>query len=95
VPTPTSAPAPTPHCATLVFEYPDPESASLVARSVRQELGEIAGDRTRATLAREDATVEVTVDADDLVALRAGINTWCTLVEVAESALAVGRSPTE
>ena len=75
-----------PHEATLVFEYPDPESARLVERAVEGELGEIDGDRTRATLAREGANVTVAVFADDLVALRAGLNTWTTLVEVAESA---------
>ncbi|MFC7226096.1 KEOPS complex subunit Pcc1 [Salinirubellus salinus] len=75
-----------PHEATLVFDYPDTESARLVERAVSQELDEIDGDRTRATLVRDGRTVEVRVSADDLVALRAGCNTWCTLVEVAEAA---------
>ncbi len=75
-----------PHEATLVFDYPDPERARLVERAVEGELGEIDDDRTRATLAREGASVTVEVFADDLVALRAGLNTWTTLVEVAESA---------
>jgi KEOPS complex subunit Pcc1 len=75
-----------PHEATLVFDYPDAESARLVERAVSQELDEIDGDRTRAALVRDGRTVEVRVSADDLVALRAGCNTWCTLVEVAETA---------
>ena len=83
--------SPAPHEATLVFDYPDPESARLVERAVSRELGEIDGDRTRATLTREGRTVEVRVAADDLVALRAGVNTWCTLVEVAEAAGGLGR----
>ena len=75
-----------PHEATLVFDYPTPESARLVERAVSQELDEIDGDRTRATLARDGRSLELRVSAADLVALRAGLNTWCTLVEVAESA---------
>jgi KEOPS complex subunit Pcc1 len=75
-----------PHEATLVFDYSSPESARLVERAVAQELDEIDGDRTRATLAREEGALEVRILADDLVALRAGLNTWCTLVEVAERA---------
>lgn len=76
---------PAPHEATLVFDYPDPESARLVERAVEGELDEIDGDRTRASLARTGRSIEIRVSADDLVALRAGLNTWSTLVEVAES----------
>ncbi len=72
------------HTADLVFDYGSAETATLVERSVRQEVGEIEGDRTTASLARDGPELTVHVDADDLVALRAGINTWSTLVEVAE-----------
>ncbi|WP_254543260.1 KEOPS complex subunit Pcc1 [Halomarina pelagica] len=76
--------APPRHDALLEFEYESPDHAALVERCVRQEVGEIEGDRTRAEVGRDGATVAVRIDADDLVALRAGLNTWCTLVEVAE-----------
>jgi KEOPS complex subunit Pcc1 len=72
------------HDATLSFEYDAVERARLVARSVRQEVGEIEGDRTAATVSRDARTVTVAVEADDLVALRAGLNTWASLVSVAE-----------
>ncbi|WP_255197321.1 KEOPS complex subunit Pcc1 [Halorarius litoreus] len=72
------------HTADLVFTYDSVDIASLVERSVRQELGEIDGDRTTASLSLDATELTVHVDADDLVALRAGINTWSTLVEVAE-----------
>ncbi|WP_336361000.1 KEOPS complex subunit Pcc1 [Haladaptatus sp. ZSTT2] len=78
------------HTAILTFEYDDAAYARIVARSVRQELDEIAGNRTSATLAREGATVTIEVSADDLVALRAGCNTWLTLVKTAESLADVG-----
>lgn len=72
------------HDAVLTFSYADRDRARIVERSVGREVGEIAGDRTRTTLDRDGATVEVTVEASDLVALRAGLNTWATLVAVAE-----------
>ncbi|MFB6179451.1 MAG: KEOPS complex subunit Pcc1 [Halorientalis sp.] len=77
------------HDAVFEFEYDDPQQARIVARSVRQEVGQIDGDRTRATIARDGSVVTVTVLADDLVALRAGVNTWLTLVSVAERCGAV------
>lgn len=71
------------HDATLCFEYASVERARIVERSVAQEVGEIDGDRTRATLSRTGPTVTVDLTADDLVALRAGLNTWNSLVGVA------------
>jgi KEOPS complex subunit Pcc1 len=79
-----------PHAAELVFDYESPGRARLLARSVGQEVDEIGGDRTRATVGARGRSLVVDVAAEDLVALRAGINTWSTLVEVAERAAAVG-----
>jgi KEOPS complex subunit Pcc1 len=76
--------ASSPHSLLLECEYSDPARASLIERSVRQEIGEIDGDRTHATINRDGLVVEIQIAADDVVALRAGLNTWCTLIEVAE-----------
>ncbi|UPM43993.1 KEOPS complex subunit Pcc1 [Halocatena salina] len=73
-----------PSTVQLAFEYTDVERAALIERSVRQEVGEIDGGRSRTTIERDNATVELFIEADDLVALRAGLNTWCTLLDVAE-----------
>ena len=73
-----------PHETTLELDYGSERPARLVERSVRPEIGEIDGDRSDAELAREGSTVRITVRAADLVALRAGTNTWLTLVGVAE-----------
>ena len=73
-----------PHDASLRFEYDSPASARVVARAVSQEVGEIEGDRSAATVERDGAAVAVRVVADDLVALRAGLNSWGSLVSVAE-----------
>ncbi|MCT9096072.1 KEOPS complex subunit Pcc1 [Haloarchaeobius sp. HME9146] len=72
------------HATSLEFEYDSDAIAKIVERSVAQEIGEIAGDRSSTTLSRTGDTVTVEVEAADLVALRAGINTWIRLVEVAE-----------
>ena len=75
-----------PHEAVCSFEYADVDSARRVERSLEPEVGDIDGDRSGARVSREGATLAVTVTATDLVALRAGLNTWTTLVAVAETA---------
>lgn len=80
------APEQAPHTAALSFTYATPGRARRVERSVRPELDRIADDRSRASVDRDGATLAVTVVAADLVALRAGTNTWVRLVEVAETA---------
>lgn len=72
------------HDAELSFTFDGDRRARVVAESVRQEVGEIDGDRTTASVDRTGRTVTVAVTASDLVALRAGCNTWSTLVSVAE-----------
>ena len=74
------------HSTELVFDYDSVPIARTVERSVAVEAGDIEGDRSEATVARDGDTLTVTVDATDLTALRAGNNTWLTLVEVAERA---------
>ncbi|ACV12835.1 conserved hypothetical protein [Halorhabdus utahensis DSM 12940] len=72
--------------AVLDFAYDDSDSAALIEGSVAQEIAEIEGDRTRARLDRDGDTLSITIAAADPVALRAGMTTWTTLVEVAERA---------
>jgi len=74
------------HEASLTVAYGDADRARVVERSVRREVGEIDGDRTEARLNRDGATVEDVVAAADLVALRAGLDTWSGLLDVAERA---------
>ncbi|MFT4904017.1 MAG: KEOPS complex subunit Pcc1 [Natronomonas sp.] len=82
------------HTAELLFSYDSPEAAALVATAVSQEVDEIEGNRTTADVTHIDSEVRIDVDADDLVALRAGLNTWSTLVEVAERMVDSGSEPT-
>ena len=74
----------------LRFEYRSPKAAAIVAEAVEQEIGEIEDDRASATLSRRDRELRIDIEARDLVALRAGMNTSGTLVEVAEGVVESG-----
>ena len=72
------------HETVLSFTYPSERRARLVAAALGPEVGEIDDARSAATVDREGDAVRVRVRADDLVALRAGVNSWSRLVAVAE-----------
>ncbi|MDS0220833.1 KEOPS complex Pcc1-like subunit [Haloarcula sp. S1AR25-5A] len=74
-----------PHQTRLAAEYDTADRARAIERSIRPEIDDIEGDRTTARLSRDGQRVEIIVEAADLVALRAGINTWLTLRGVAET----------
>ncbi|WP_266074938.1 KEOPS complex subunit Pcc1 [Haladaptatus caseinilyticus] len=80
------------HDARFDFEYESTERALLIFRSVEQEIGKIDDERSRTTVKMDGCTVVIHVSADDLVALRAAMNTWQTLAGVAERVSAVGDS---
>jgi len=81
-----------PHDLTLTATYDDSATARTVARSLRREVGEIDDDRSRTELRREGLTLTITIDAADVVALRAASNTWLSLLSVAETVIGVGES---
>jgi KEOPS complex subunit Pcc1 len=66
------------------FEYATERRARTVAESIAVEVGEISDERSGATVDREGRVVSIEIGAADLVALRAGTNTWIRLVGVAE-----------
>ena len=79
------------HRAVLRFPYPDQRRARIGHGAIAVEVGDIDDDRSMATVERAGDTVEVTVRAHDLVALRAGVNTWTRLVETAETVAATAQ----
>lgn len=72
------------HEARLSFDYTSSERARRVERAISPEVDDIADDRSRTRVERSDRKVSLVVEAADLVALRAGLNTWLSLVRVAE-----------
>jgi KEOPS complex subunit Pcc1 len=77
------------HKTSFSLEYDTASDAATVTRSLRPEIGDIEGERTAATLSRVENVVKIDIGAADLVALRAGQNTWLSLVSVAERCAAI------
>ena len=77
------------HSATYSFSYDDEAHLRAVAAAVEQEVGEIDDGRSATRLERDGPRLDVVVEADDLVALRAATNTWLSLVDVAERVVEV------
>lgn len=73
------------HEAVFEFDYESPAVASRVERAITPEIGEIDDKRSETTLDRDAHRLTITVEATDLVALRAAMNTWLSLVSVAEA----------
>ncbi|MFC3957282.1 KEOPS complex subunit Pcc1 [Halovivax cerinus] len=82
------------HETALRFTYRSERRARIVATSVDREVGEIDDDRSRTRLDRDGETIVLTVEAADLTALRAAVNTWLRLVDVAERTLALAVTET-
>ena len=72
------------HETVISFTYPSQRRARVVADALGPEVDEIDDARSTATVDREGDAVRVRLTADDLVALRAGVNSWSRLVAVAE-----------
>jgi len=73
------------HEATLRFSYADADLAATVASAIELDAGDIEGERSEASVDREDATVRVRIDAADPAALRAAKRTWSNAVAAAEA----------
>ena len=74
------------HEFSVSVTYPSPGDARRVERAVAPEVGEIDDDRSETRLRRSEETLTLVVAATDLVALRAGLNSWLSLLDVAERA---------
>lgn len=77
------------HRASLCFQYTDEQRARAVTEAVRVECGEIrretgTTERSMTRIERHNRTLRIHLTAEDLIALRAGLNTWSRLVDVAE-----------
>ena len=79
-----------PHTATFTRSYHQSATTSVITQRLRQEVGEIADARGQASIEQTETQLIISVEAADLTALRAGINTWLRLVTVAESVHALG-----
>ncbi|MFA9515842.1 KEOPS complex subunit Pcc1 [Halopenitus sp. H-Gu1] len=78
------------HDLVVRFPYTDDEFARTVIDALAPEVDAIDDDRSSVELDRDGATVIVRIRARDLVALRAGFNSWTRLVDVAETVVNAG-----
>lgn len=67
----------------------DEPTAALIRRSLAPEAIDLGDERAGTRVERDGSTVRVHVRSRDLVALRAGVNTWCGLLRVAEETAAI------
>ncbi|CCC39278.1 KEOPS complex subunit Pcc1 [Haloquadratum walsbyi] len=72
------------HTLELTWDYTSVQHAQVVRLAVEQEVGEIDDARSCAQVENNGTTVTVNIAAADLIALRAGANTWTRFVAVAE-----------
>jgi KEOPS complex subunit Pcc1 len=73
------------HGTVLTITYATPECARRVERALSPEVDDLADDRSRTTLSREATQLDLRIRARDLVGLRAALNTWLSLLSVAEA----------
>lgn len=73
------------HDAFLRFSYDSQRRARIVTDALAPEIDQIEDPRSAATVERDGDALEIRITAADLVALRAGVNSWARLVEVAET----------
>lgn len=83
------------HEIVFDLEYGTDEQAQVIYQSVAQEIGEIDDDRSKTVIDLNGTSIEVTIVAADLIALRAAVNTWLSLIEVAENTFSVSENPEE
>jgi KEOPS complex subunit Pcc1 len=73
------------HETVLSITYATPERTRRVERALSPEVDDLADNRSRTALSRETTRLDLTILARDLVALRAALNTWLSLLSVAEA----------
>lgn len=66
-----------------VFEIELGKYADTVYRSLRPELEDVPSLRSGVTLELKGSTIKLNVEANDIVSLRAALNTWLRLVKIA------------
>jgi len=66
-----------------VFEIELGEYTDTVYRSLCPELEDVPSQRSGVTLELEGGTIKLSIEASDIVSLRAALNTWLRLVKIA------------
>lgn len=75
-----------PHAAQFRFETPDAEKLFTV---LSPESGSDPGEKSRVTVTVESGAVILSIEAEDVSALRASVNMWLRLIAVSAEILAL------
>lgn len=76
------------HAADLFFDVPD-EAADAIARALSPETNASEVPKTRAEVSREPGGIRIRIEADDLAALRAALNSYLRWIDAARKATAL------
>jgi KEOPS complex subunit Pcc1 len=75
------------HALTIALEFGD--RARAVYESLKPELHASPSERSTIDLRLDDGVLTMLIKAEDIVSMRAAINTWLRLVKIAEEMLNV------
>ena len=73
------------HTVFLEFELGD--HSAKVYESLKPELEAVPSERSKVNMSVQEGRLNLFITADDIISLRAAINTWLRLVKIAEEML--------
>jgi KEOPS complex subunit Pcc1 len=72
---------------TVLVEFEFGGMADKVFESLEPELQAVPSERSRIELSKEGGLLKLFIEADDIISLRAALNTWLRLIKIAEEML--------
>jgi len=73
------------HTVFLEFELGD--HSATVYESLKPELEAVPSERSKVNMSVQEGRLNLFITADDIISLRAAVNTWLRLVKIAEEML--------
>ncbi len=74
------------HCAEFVFETPD---ADKLYEVLSPESGSDPGEKSLVTVSKMGGAISISIQAEDIPAMRASINMWLRLIAVSSEILSI------
>lgn len=76
---------------TILIEFEFGDKAELVYESLKPELQAVPSERSKVELDVKGQRLDLMITAEDIISLRAAINTWLRLIKISEDMLNVKR----
>ena len=73
------------HTVFLEFEFG--QLAAIVYESLKPELAAVPSERSKVEMSVHEGRLNLLITAEDIISLRAAVNTWLRLVRIAEEML--------